>query len=273
MANQEMKDHWRESGENWVRLQESFDRMLRPFGEAALDALAVRPGERALDIGCGFGATLAALAEAGAEATGVDLSAPMVAAAAERVPGAIVRQADAQTDDLGGPYDAALSRFGVMFFDDPVAAFENVASAMTDDGRLAFVCWRSLAENPMFTTGTPRLLAELTDPPAPPAPDAPGPFAFADAQRVEAILGSAGWREVAVDPFDGECRLATDNSDGVEEAVQHVLANTVGRLFTRQVAPERQQDVLEQVRADLRAARTDGRLVFPGSAWLVTARR
>ena len=204
MANEQMRAFWDTQGAEWVRHHEIFDRLLAPFGGAVLAALAPVAGESVLDVGCGFGTTLAALVDAGARAVGVDISTPMIDAAHERVPEATAFVADVQTEPLepGAPYDGVLSRFGVMFFEDPQAAFANIGAATRPGGRLAFVCWRTMAENPLFTFGLPRLVAALPEPPPPPGPDAPGPCAFGDGDRTQAILDGAGWSDVDVVPFD-----------------------------------------------------------------------
>ena len=132
-----------------------YDEMLAPFNDRLIAVAAPVPGERALDVGCGNGAvTLELAAEVGPDGAvvGVDLSESMIAtardrAAAARIENASFVVADAQVDDLDGPYDIAVSRFGVMFFDDTDAACANIAAALTGGGRAAFVCWRTAAEN------------------------------------------------------------------------------------------------------------------------------
>jgi SAM-dependent methyltransferase len=229
-----------------------------------------------LDVGCGFGTTLAEIAATGARATGVDISAPMIDAARQRVPEATAFVADALTDPLapdGTLYDGVLSRFGVMFFEDPQAAFLNIAAATRPAGRLAFVCWRSVGENPMFTFGLPRVAAALPDPPAPPDPAAPGPFAFGDAERVRGILGRAGWTDIALDPFDTTVAFGGDGRDGVDDAMANLARHPLAKALHEQVAAAVRDRVLDQIRADFALAARDGRIEFPSAAWIVTARR
>jgi SAM-dependent methyltransferase len=150
MANEAMRDNWTNWADGWVAHRELFDFELAGFAAALLDRVQPGAGDRVLDVGCGTGVLLEATVAAGGAAVGVDISPAMVDAARERVPAATVLLGDAQTDDLTqwGLFSAVVSRFGVMFFDDPVAAFSNIRSATQSDGRMVFACWRGLEENP-----------------------------------------------------------------------------------------------------------------------------
>jgi SAM-dependent methyltransferase len=242
-----------------------------------METLAPGPGTRLLDIGCGTGTLLELAAERGATGLGVDISPAMIEAATERVPGVSFIVADAQTDDLAahGPFDAVTSRFGVMFFDDPTAAFANIRTAAAPGAPLAFVCWRSMEENPIFTLGTSVLIDRLDPKPPDPPPGAPGPTAFADADRVRSILADAGWRDVDVAPFDATLDYARHGGDGVEERLTMILGTSAGTLASRELRPYLTADeweaLLDDVRAELRRHLVDGRLQFNGAAWLVTA--
>ncbi len=279
MANQRMREFWSGAGaQGWVEHQRLFDAELAAFADVVVDAVDPWPGARLLDIGCGTGALLELTVARGATGVGVDISPAMVAAAAKRIPRAEFVVADAQTDDLAahGPFDAVVSRFGVMFFDDPVTAFANIRAAARPGSPLVFVCWRSVAENPIFTLGT-SVLVQLLDPPSePPAPDAPGPTAFADAERVRAILAGSGWREVEVSAYDATCDYGTDGSDGVEERLAMILGTTTGQLARERLeptlGPKRWAALLDDVRAEVGRHLVDGRVQLPGAAWLVTAR-
>ncbi len=209
-ANAAQIDYWNATaGQTWARHQAQLDRQIEPLGLEALRALAARPGERVLDVGCGCGQTTLELAErvgAAGAVTGVDISSPMLAIAQARsVPDGAANprylECDAQTADLGqGQYDAVFSRFGVMFFSDPVAAFANLRKALTSAGRLAFVCWRPFSEN--LWIRAPMEAAQPFLPPSPPMdPTAPGPFAFADPDRVRSILSEAGFSDVTLRAF------------------------------------------------------------------------
>ena len=184
----------------WAEVREPLELQLAPLGRHALAALAPQPGESVLDIGCGGGETALALARAVAPdgtVVGVDLSAAVLAFAERAAEGcARVRfvQADAQLFPFEpASFDAAFSRFGVMFFADPTAAFINIRRSLRPNGRLAFVCWRALEENPLDILPLSAASAHLPPQPAH-DPDAPGPFAFANPDRVRGILESAGFR-------------------------------------------------------------------------------
>ncbi len=202
----------------WVEAQAILDRMYQVIEDRL--AAAIPTGAQVLDIGCGTGATTLAAAwqagEAGA-ALGLDISEPMIAAARDRAaragsPARFVR-ADAQRHAFEpGRFDRIISRFGVMFFDDPVAAFANLRSAAAADGMLHAIAWRGGGENP-FMTAAERVAAPLL--PGLPArdPDGPGQFAFADPGKVQAMLEASGWREIDIAPADFACAFPAEALD------------------------------------------------------------
>jgi SAM-dependent methyltransferase len=222
MANEAQITHWREQGgEAWVRGQNRMDRQLGPVGDLARERLAPKSGEAVVDVGCGTGQTTLQLADAvgpNGRVLGVDISTPMLALARERAAtrdNVSFLEADAQTHSFApASFDALFSRFGVMFFDDPVAAFTNLGAAMRPGGRLSFVCWRPLELNLWMSEGV-RVIASLIPPPPPPPPDAPGPYGFADPHRVRAILTSAGWSGVEIVPHDIAITVAVDLDEAI----------------------------------------------------------
>jgi SAM-dependent methyltransferase len=273
-VNAAQEEYWNgRAGETWTELQRLLDMELRPLGQEVQAALRPRPGERVLDLGCGAGETsleLAAAVTPGGAVLGVDLSRPMLALAAQRASDSDLdvrfQPADAQTADFGGErFDAAFSRFGVMFFADPAAAFANILKALKPGGRLAFVCWRPAAENPVMTA--PMKAAEGLIPPQPPSdPLAPGPFAFADPERVRRILGEAGFGQVAIRPFDAEVGGWT-----LEEAL--LVSQRVGPLGSiLRENPDLRPKVLDAVAGELqRHAGADGKIKLGAAVWIVTA--
>lgn len=277
-----MRTNWTEGAAGWVENERIFDSVLGPVTTAVLAAAATgdAPGVRALDVGCGSGTLLEHLSEAGVDAVGVDISPTMVEAASRRVPAALVITADAQTADLlalapGAPFGRVVSRFGVMFFDDPVAAFANVRRAAAPAARLAFACWRGRGENPMFSLGVDVLAAKLDPPPERSTPGAPGPMAFADGDRLHGLLGDSGWGGVEIAPCDFCCDFGFDGSDGVEARLSVLLGTFIGQRANRELRPvigeRRWEGLLDDVRAELRRHLSGGTLSFPGAAWLVTA--
>lgn len=279
MANELMRENWSGSGRAWVKNEQTFDAIFAPFTEAILQTAELRACDRMLDVGCGSGTLLERAVAIGASAVGVDISEAMAQAAAERVPQARVVHADAQTIDLratvpGQPFDRVMSRFGVMFFEDPVAAFTNIRTATGPGAAMNFTCWRE-GDNPIFTLGT-NILSERLEAPAMAAdPFSPGPRAFGNADRVRAILAAAGWRNVAVEAFDGLCDHGLEGSDGVEERLAMIFASTTGRAARAVLEPQLSArgwaELVEEIRAELRRNLVDGVVRFVGRAWLVTA--
>jgi SAM-dependent methyltransferase len=279
MANEAMRDSWATGAEGWVRNERIFDAVFTPFTAAVLGAADLGSARRVLDIGCGAGSLLEAAVAAGAEAVGADISPAMVEAARRRVPSATVVVADAQTADLlaaapGAPFDRVVSRFGVMFFADQVAAFANIRAAAAPGARLAFVCWRE-GEFDMFSLGLRGLMARLADRPPPPAAGAPGPMGLADADRTREVLTGAGWSDVTIEAVDGLCDYAIEGSDGVEERLAAALSGMVGRAAQAELEPRLGADgwraALDDARAELRSQLVDGAVRFVGHTWLVTA--
>jgi SAM-dependent methyltransferase len=263
--------YWNDrAGQTWTALQPLLDAQIAPPGLAAMDALAPRAGERILDIGCGCGDTTLALAGrvgAGGAVLGVDISAPMLAVARGRaagVAGASFREADAQTARFDAPFDAAFSRFGVMFFGDPAAAFGNIRGALRPGGRLGFVCWRKPADNPWMMVPMEAAMRHL--PPQPPSdPLAPGPFAFADAPRVRDVLSAAGFSAIDVQAYD-----VPIGGFALDQAM--ILALRVGPLGRLLLdAPDQREAVVDSVRAALAARETEGRVWLGAGVWIVTA--
>lgn len=202
------------AGRAWAETQELLDRMFAPFERLLVDEVRAGPGGRVLDVGCGSGACTLAIARAlgtQGRCTGIDISAPMLAvararAAREALPVRFV-QADAQVHAFArAGFDAIVSRFGVMFFDDPVRAFANLRAAAAADAELGFVAWRGPGENPFMTTAERAVRPFLPELPAR-RPDTPGQFAFADRGRVRAILERAGWAGIDIRPLDVPCAL------------------------------------------------------------------
>jgi len=218
-SNREQAEYWNEqAGPKWVAAQAHLDRMLAPITEALLERAAPRSGERVLDVGCGCGETSLQLARRGAEVTGVDISRPMLARARERAAGGtamVFREADAAVEPFEPVHDLVFSRFGLMFFDDPHAAFANLRRALLPEGRLAFCCWRDFRENPWVAVPYAAAKPYLPEPEVPPDPRAPGPFAFAAPDYVRDILASAGFEGVDIRPLDPMLHLADSLESGL----------------------------------------------------------
>jgi SAM-dependent methyltransferase len=202
---------WEDRAASWLATEHDLARVLGVFGPMALAGLDLRAGQRVIDIGCGSGATtieLAGRVGTEGEAVGVDIAPAMIAVAVDRAGAAGVENArfavaDAQVEDLGSAsFDAAFSRFGVMFFADPVTAFANIHGALRPDGHLAFVCWQDISANGWMHVPGAAVLAVTGELPPAPGPGEPGPFSLAAPGRIEDLLGQAGFRQIMVTAHD-----------------------------------------------------------------------
>ncbi len=208
ISNSKQRDEWNgESGRRWLDRHETIDKQIAPFGHRAMDAAAIGPGQHILDIGCGCGETSFDLARRVGETglvLGVDISTLLIEAAQRAVQQSSIsnvrfEEADAQTYPFQrGSFDLAFSRFGIMFFEDPDFAFRNIHAALRPGGVLAFVAWLAPAEN-LFLSIPIGAAARYITLPAPAAPNAPGPFAFADIERVRGMLSRASFTGIKVD--------------------------------------------------------------------------
>jgi SAM-dependent methyltransferase len=256
----------------WAEVREPLERQLAPLGRRALAALAPRPGEHVLDIGCGGGETVLDLAQAVAPhgtVVGIDLSAAVLAFARRTAEGCKhVRfiQADAEMYPFEpASFDTAFSRFGVMFFADSVAAFTNIRRSLRPNGRLAFVCWRALEENQLDM-----LPLKAASPYLPPLPaddrDAPGPFAFADANRVRRILEDAGFGAIEISAHDEQV------GSGDLDAMLAVCTRVGGLGKILRENPKLRAATLPAVRSALAAHDGPDGVRLNAATWVVTAR-
>jgi SAM-dependent methyltransferase len=259
------------SGRAWVENQQQLDEVFRPFETLLVEPLSASP-TRILDVGCGTGATtLAAARRLGAgQATGIDISEPMIAAAQERArrEGSQARFICANAQEHGfepASVDVIMSRFGVMFFDDPVKAFANLRRAGVSGAALRCIVWRSPADNP-FMTAAERAAAPLL--PELPArrPDAPGQFALANADRVASILLESGWNDIEIQPLDVPCTLP-------ETALLRYVTQLgpVGRILQEADEATRTR-VIEVVRPAFDPYVHGAEVRFTAACWMVTAR-
>ena len=256
----------------WAEVREPLELQLAPLGRHALTVLAPRRGERVLDIGCGGGETALDLARAVAPdgtVLAIDVSAAVLAFARRAAKGCErVRfvQADAQVFPFEpASFDAAFSRFGVMFFADPVAAFGNIRHSLRPNGRLAFVCWRALEENPLDILPLRAALAHLPPQPAD-DPDAPGPFAFANPDRVRGILESAGFGGIEITARDEQ--VGSGDLDTMLWVCSRVGA--LGKILREN--PELRAATLPALRSALAAHDGPDGVRLTAATWVVMAR-
>lgn len=278
-ANADQIAYWNSAvGERWATLQIEIDALFAPLGAAALAFAAPRAGEAVLDVGCGCGATVLDLAAAvgpTGRVRGVDVSTPMLDLARRRVAEQELAQVDLALGDAScegfeaGVYDLVFSRFGVMFFNHPTAAFAHLRTALAPGGRLAFACWQPMTANPWFAVPVEAVLP-LVGPQPSADPTAPGPFAFADPDRVRAILAGAGFSDIAIAPFEAAMRLAGPGDRATAAGLLSQLG-AAARLL-KEAGPEIQAAGRAAIETALRPYDGAGGVVLGGAVWLVSAR-
>ena len=274
--NEAQREHWNsdEAG-HWVVAQDRYDRQLEQFGDAVLAAAKIHPDDRVLDIGCGSGTTTLMAAPTAAAAVGVDISEPMLDLARRRASDAGTSNArfvlgDAQIDDLGGAFDVAISRFGVMFFDDPAAAFGNIASALAPGGRLVFVCWQGRDRNEWLLVPG---LAAAAHVPLPDTGDGGGPgmFSLADPEATTRLLLAAGFTDVEATSLETPMLLAGGGT--VAETVDFLLATGIGKALLDGADPVAAAAAVNAVTETLSEYLDDDGVRLGAASWLVTACR
>lgn len=274
MDNTAQSEYWNGAvGKKWVRDADRLDAMLRPFAVAVLNAIKPEAGERAIDIGCGAGALSLMLARAGADVTGADISEPLVRLAEQRADAegldVVFEIADASAWQPAEPVQLVVSRFGVMFFADPVEAFRNIRACLVPGGRLAFACWQPLSLNEWALLPVVTAMPFLKEPPAPPPPGTPGPFAFADKPLVETILSESGWSAIRVSPWEGLMELPGEKAEDTADFMMEI--GPLARAMTDQgVEPAPVKAALVKRVRELTGE--TGRTRLKAAAWIVEAR-
>ena len=242
VSNEPQIEYWNEvAGPKWVALTDLINAQIEPLGREAMERLGLKQGERVLDVGCGCGHTSQELAErvgVSGRVLGIDVSDIMLADARRRSAGMTQLDfllADAQVHAFAErDFDVIFSRFGVMFFSDPQAAFANLRLALKPGGRLGFVCWQEPAANPWMSIPG-RAAAAHIEMETPSDPHAPGPFAFADNQRVQSLMEGAGFEGVSVDSY--ETAVNVGGGLDLEACVDFVLQLGPAAAAMRQADP------------------------------------
>jgi SAM-dependent methyltransferase len=278
-ANAAQQEYWNIiAGPRWVGLAGYVEKRVEKVNDLLLARSAVAPGQKVLEVGCGTGAATVPLAETvggTGEVVGIDVSEPMLAAARERISHSGLRnitllQADAQVHAFEpNRFDLIASRFGVMFFADPTAAFRNLLGAARPRGGLCFACWAALEENRHWLIPYEVVLRHL-GPPAPKPPRAPGPTAFAEPEYVRSILEGAGYEGI-------EIRRETPDMIGAsprEEAEHALVMGPSARLIEEKKPSESVRQLIKQEMTEAFAAYAKGgEIVLPSTIFIVTARR
>ena len=279
-VNKNQKGFWSgKGGEIWVERQNAMDTMLSPLGEAALNKLNFNEEENVLDIGCGCGHTTLNISKrigSSGNVTGLDISEPMLKRAKESavemsITNTSFKCVDVQTEDLGDQiYSAAFSRFGVMFFEDSIAAFKNINKSLISGGYLSFVCWQSPAVNPwqsLFIQEVKKFL----DLPSPP-PRSPGPFAFMESEYVSSILEESKFQDITIEGHEAEVNMFSGRS--LSDSVKDYIS--INPVVTQMLKESSENQIAEIVNSGIEAFSpyySEKGLIFPSATWLVTARK
>ena len=273
-ANADQIEYWNgPAGQRWAQAQDVMDRTMASITAALLPFVGAKAGEHILDIGCGSGGTTLEYARAvGAKGrvVGADISRPMLAVAKARAKaqGLAVQflDADAAVHPFAPEFDVLASRFGVMFFADPVAAFTNMRKALKPGGRLAFVCWRTMPENLWASEPFAAARPFLPEQP-PPDPLAPGPFAFADPARTISILEAAGFKKAAAKKLDTVMHVARTAADAAQFSLN------IGPLSRAAsgVDDATRGKIVAAVTAAMAKYETPDGVSPPAACWLVSA--
>jgi SAM-dependent methyltransferase len=276
VANAEQLAAWDgEEGEHWSRHEDHYDAAMRAHAHVLAEAAAIAAADFVLDVGCGNGSTTrdAARAAVDGAALGIDLSSAMLEnarrrAAEEGIANVTFVHGDAQVHEFEpNVFDVVVSRFGAMFFEDPVAALTNVGEATRAGGRLALAAWQRLEDNE-WLSAVRGAVAQGRELPSPP-PHAPGPFGFADPERVRTILDAAGYRAVSIVDASAPVCFGTDPDD----AFDFLKDVGVVRGLLADLAPDRQQVALDDLRAVLDAHAGGDGVLFDSRMWVITALR
>ena len=275
-------EYWNSAAtRSWAERNEPIDRLFAEVTRIVLDLASPQPGERVIDIGCGSGTTVLALAERvgpGGGVLGADISKQSVQRANERIAAAGLTQAkvilaDASTHQFEpSSFDLLFSRFGVMFFSDPAATFTSLRKALKPGGRLAVAVFRTAREN-RWAREPAVSLGDLLPPQPLPGPEEPGQFSWADPARVKRILETAGFRDVSLTPFDLDMRLSSAGGAGAaaEAASFAMLIGPVVRA-TLNASPEQRQTVRAGLETYFRGVEGPQGVIMPGAIWIVRAK-
>ncbi|HEB90557.1 MAG TPA: methyltransferase domain-containing protein [Deltaproteobacteria bacterium] len=278
--NAQQAEYWNDvSGRRWVEMGDVIDAQIAPLGRTAMERAGIEPGERIVDVGCGCGQTTLELAARVGEkgrVLGLDISQPMLESARDRAAREGTKQvsfeqADAQTHEFeAGTFDLLFSRFGVMFFSSPAEAFANLRSALRPGGRLTFIAWQEPNKNPWMILPAMAAFKHLPAPESPPDPTAPGPFAFADPERVEGILREAGFQDVGLEALERD--LLVGGGRPLDETVEFLAQLGPAGAALREASPELRQTVMREIHDAITSYQVDDGIRMPSATWIASAR-
>lgn len=274
-GNQQQVEYWNgAAGDVWVTAQVQLDSSLAPLSELAIEAANIVEGERVIDVGCGCGSTAIAMAQRGARVWGVDVSAPMIAKAKERASGlsnVAFSETDAATQHYSADHQLIFSRFGVMFFADPVAAFVNLRQGLTDEGRLLFVCWQAATKNDwiMVAGRAVQPFLSVSDASEVIDPNAPGPFAFADSDRIHSILNQSGYADIDITSVTPSLTMGQDLDEAMRLQAQ---IGPVARVIA-ELQEDKKGEAIAAARMALGEHQSSTGINLGAAAWIVSARK
>ncbi len=271
-TNAEQIEFWNgKAGQKWADFQPALDTMMDPLGLQAIQEASPGSEDHVLDVGCGCGSTSMQLSQLAAKVTGIDISGPMLEIAKSRLAsdGVTFELADAAVHSFQrNSFDLIFSRFGVMFFADPVAAFSNLRTSLKAHGRLCFLCWRAIDENPWMMVPLTTVL-QFVSPPEPAQPGSPGPFAFADVEHVRSILEQAEFQAIEFKPLDSSISVGT----GEELQESLTFLEKIGPVAA--LIADQSQQVIAQIRAalltTLKEHQTPEGIRMGAACWIVSA--
>jgi SAM-dependent methyltransferase len=276
-ANTEQAEFWAARASSWMSLESYHEQVIGPAGHMAMDRLDPQPGQQIIDLGCGTGQTtleLAGRVAPGGGVLGIDIAVALLERAREHAAAAGIdnidfRHADAQSDDLGrGRFDGAFSRFGVMFFADPVAAFANIHRCLKPGAVLSFVCWQPISSNQWMFIPAQAAVSVLGTPPEMTAPDTPGPFSLSDKDRVGRVVGSARFHSIDIKAHDDLIRTPVE---GIPETADSALRMGAVQRMLQDANPETIQRVRAAIEEAMRARVRDGEVSLTRAVFLVRA--
>jgi len=279
-ANKNQRDFWSgNGGQIWVERQKAMDTMLSPLGKTALSKLNLSDKDNVLDIGCGCGNTTLNIAkkiQPSGKVTGLDISKPMLNKANESakemsLTNTTFRCLDVQTDYIGEEiYTVAFSRFGVMFFEDPIAAFRNINKSLISGAFLSFVCWQSPSLNPWQSIFIQEVRKVIDLPSLPPR--SPGPFAFDESEYVTSILEESNFKNIEIDGQTLEVKMFSGRS--LSEAVKDYLSiNPVVNEMLKDSPEEQKTEIVNSTINAFSPYYSEKGLIFPSATWLVKAKK
>lgn len=279
IVNSDMSEFWNgDGGRKWVRFRDRVDISLIPFGQEAMAAAAMTSGERVLDIGCGCGDTSFEIDRRvgpNGHVQGIDISKPILAQARNRAAAAVQSDihfecADAQAHRFEPmAFDVVFSRFGVMFFADPVTAFGNIRRALKPGGRMAFICWQPVKDNEWVSLPLQVAANHLPLPP-PQDPEEPGAFSFGDVNRITRILAAAGFVDTSVERFDTGFNVGANLNEAVSFLTQ--MGPASGVIDKPDVDDMTRARIVAELRDTIAPYETEHGVILGAATWIVTAR-